>query len=210
MSRSLSDGILDALSAEAIYPFFALRLFFDTQTLNFWTGLGELSHNSVTYTGTGQLLQISELSETAEISARGAVITLSGIPSNLLSLALTEAYQGRVCEIHFGAIDANRVYLVGEDGEYILAEDSSRIVLTDTGEPNEIVLVFSGYMDQMSIDEGPETSTIALAVESKLIDLERPRVFRYTDSNQKARFPADKAFEFVEDLQDKRFSWGRS
>ena len=209
MSRSLSDGILDALSAEAIYPFFAARLFFDSQTLNFWTGLGELSHNSVTYTGTGQLLQISELAETAEISARGAVLTLSGIPSNLLSLALTEAYQGRVCEIHFGAIDANRVYLVGEDGEYILAEDSSRIDIS-TGDPNDIVLVFSGYMDQMNIEEGPETSTIALAVESKLIDLERPRVFRYTDSNQKARFQNDKAFEFVEDLQDKRFSWGRS
>jgi len=62
----------------------------------------------------------------------------------------------------------------------------------------------------MNIDEGAETSTIALSVESKLIDLERGRVFRYTDANQKSRYPDDKGFEFVEDLQDKRFSWGRT
>jgi len=208
MSRALSDSIVNVLTAESIKPFFAVRLFFDTQTLNFWTGLGDLTVASVTYTGTGRLLQISELSETAEISAQGATLTLSAIPSELISLALTEPYQGRLCQIFFGAIDANRQYLVAEDGTYILAEDTSRIDLS-SGDPNEIVEVFSGYMDQMNIEEGAETSTIGLSVESKLIDLERPRVFRYTDANQKARFPNDKGFEFVEDLQDKRFTWGR-
>jgi len=208
MSRTLSDGIVSVLTAEAIQPFFAVQMFFDTQTLNFWTGLGELTVGGVTYTGTGQLMQISELSETAEISAKGATITLSGIPSNLISLALTEPYQGRLCKIYFGAIDANRVYLTDEDGNYILNEDSSKIDIS-IGDPNDIVEVFTGYMDQMNIEEGAETSTIGLAVESKLIDLERPRVFRYTDANQKSRFTNDKGFEFVEDLQDKRFNWGR-
>lgn len=208
MSRTLSDGIVSVLTAEAIQPFFAVQMFFDTQTLNFWTGLGELTVGGVTYTGTGQLMQISELSETAEISAKGATITLSGIPSNLISLALTEPYQGRLCKIYFGAIDANRVYLTDEDGNYILNEDSSKIDIS-IGDPNDIVEVFTGYMDQMNIEEGAETSTIGLAVESKLIDLERPRVFRYTDANQKSRFTDDKGFEFVEDLQDKRFNWGR-
>jgi hypothetical protein len=208
MSRTLSDGIISVLTAEAIQPFFAVELFFNTQTLRFWTGLGNLTVGGETYTGTGQLLQIGEIGETAQISARGATLTLSGIPSNLISLALNEPYQGRLCKIFFGAIDANRAYLTDESGNYILAEDSSRIDLS-TGDPNEIVEIFSGYMDQMNIEEGAETSTIGLSVESKLIDLERPRVFRYTDQNQKSRFPNDKGFEFVEDLQDKRFNWGR-
>ncbi|MEK9917979.1 MAG: hypothetical protein VW496_01175 [Pelagibacteraceae bacterium] len=208
MSRSLSDGIVSVLSAESVKPFFAVRLFFDTQTLNFWTGLGDLTVDSVTYTGTGQLLQISELGETAEISAKGAVLTLSGIPTEIISLALTEPYQGRLCQIYFGAIDANRVYLVDESGGYILSENAARIDIS-IGDPNEIVEVFSGYMDQMNIEEGAETCTIGLSVENKLIDLERPRSFRYTDANQKARYPNDKGFEFVEDLQDKRFVWGR-
>lgn len=208
MTRSLNDGIVEVLSAEAIFPFFAVQLYFDTQPLYFWTGLGDITVDSITYTGTGQLLQISELVETAEITAKGANLTLSGIPSNLLSLALSEPYQGRICRIMFGAIDANRVYLTDESGNYILAEDSSRIDIS-SGDPNAIVEVFSGYMDQMNIEEGPETSTIALSVENKLIDLERVRPFRYTDANQKSRFPDDKGFEFVEDLQDKVFNWGR-
>lgn len=210
MSRSLSSGILSVLTANEIYPFFATRIFFDTQTLNFWTGLGDLVHNSITYTGTGQLLQISELSETAEISAKGATLTLSGIPSSLISLALTEPYQGRVCEIYFGAIDANKTYLTAEDGSYILLEDSSRITIESLDDPNDIVKVFSGYLDQMNIDEGPETCTIGVSVESKLIDLERPKVFRFTDASQKSRYPNDKGFEFVEDLQDRTFNWGRA
>jgi hypothetical protein len=61
----------------------------------------------------------------------------------------------------------------------------------------------------MDIDEGPETSTIAMSIESRLIDLERPRIFRFSDQNQKTRYPTDKGLEFVEDLQDKQFNWGR-
>ena len=208
MSRSLTDGILSVLSAAEIQPFFAVELFFDTTTLRMWTGLGDLVIEGTVYTGTGQLLQLSEISETAEIAATGANLTLSGIHSELLSLALSEPYQGRLCKIYFGAIDANRVYLTDEDGNYILAEDTSRIDIS-TGDPDGIVEVFSGYMDQMNIDEGPETSTIAMSVESKLIDLERSRIRRYTDQSQKARYPNDRGFEFVEDLQDKQFNWGR-
>jgi len=196
------------LSAAEIQPFFAVELFFDTTTLRMWTGLGDLVIEGTVYTGTGQLLQLSEISETAEIAATGANLTLSGIPSELLSLALSEPYQGRLCKIYFGAIDANRVYLTDEAGDYILAEDTSRIDIS-AGDPDGIVEVFSGYMDQMNIEEGPETSTIAMSVESKLIDLERSRIRRYTDQSQKARYPNDRGFEFVEDLQDKQFNWGR-
>jgi hypothetical protein len=99
MSRSLTDGILSVLSAAEIQPFFAVELFFDTTTLRMWTGLGDLVIEGTVYTGTGQLLQLSEISETAEIAATGANLTLSGIPSELLSLALSEPYQGRLCKI---------------------------------------------------------------------------------------------------------------
>ena len=208
MSRSLSSGIIGAISSESIKPFFAIELRFDTQTLYFWTGLGNITVDGITYVGTGQFLKVSEISETAEISAKGAMITLSGIPSELLSLILSEPYQGRLGIIRFGLMDANRSYLLDEDGNYVLQEDSSRIDIT-AGDPNDLVEIFKGYMDQMNIEEGAETSTVALSMESKLIDLERPRVLRYTDANQKSRFPTDRGFEFVEDLQDKQFNWGR-
>ncbi len=97
MSREVG-AIQSALEASEIQPLFAVQLMLDTQPLYFWTGLGDLTIDGITYVGTGQFLAISEMEETAEIAAKGAVITLSGIPSELLSLAISTPYQGRLCK----------------------------------------------------------------------------------------------------------------
>jgi len=207
MSREVG-AIQSALEASEIQPLFAVQLMLDTQPLYFWTGLGDLTIDGITYVGTGQFLAISEMEETAEIAAKGAVITLSGIPSELLSLAISTPYQGRLCKILFGAINANKQYLKQENGDFVLTEAGGRIDVTD-GDDTPAINLFTGYIDKMDIDEGPETSTIAMSIESRLIDLERPRIFRFSDQNQKTRYPTDKGLEFVEDLQDKQFNWGR-
>ncbi len=207
MSREVG-AIQSALEASEIQPLFAVQLMLDAQPLYFWTGLGDLTIDGITYVGTGQFLAISEMEETAEIAAKGAVITLSGIPSELLSLAISTPYQGRLCKILFGAIDASKQYLKQENGDFVLTEAGGRIDVTYVDNTPAINL-FTGYIDKMDIDEGPETSTIAMSIESRLIDLERPRIFRFSDQNQKTRYPTDKGLEFVEDLQDKQFNWGR-
>lgn len=186
MSRDLPAALTSALSSSEVELFYAVDLFFKTQTLRFWSGLGELVYNSETYTGSANLLAISQIDETSDVSAKGATLTLSGIPSDLLSLVLSEPYQGRKCNIYLGV------------------RDSASTAIADV-----MAQVFSGYMDQMSVDEGAETATISLAVESRLIDLERPRARRYTDENQKSRFPNDLGFQYVNDLQNKKFAWGR-
>jgi hypothetical protein len=215
-----ATGLTEALSEPEVYPFFAVELMFDTRTVDFggvniesgplyfWTGLGDLTIGNITYTGTGSMLQISEVKETADIAAAGATLTLSGIPTEILALALQEPYQGRLCYIKFGMIGANKDFLLKQDGSFILLEDSSAIDIS-TGDPNVLTTLFTGYMDQMAIEEGPDTSIISLAVESKLIDLDRPRVQRYTSASQKARYANDLAFDFIPDLQDKPLSWGR-
>ena len=207
MSRELTAGLSQQIARDEITLFFATELFFDTQTLRFWSGLGEVELDGDTYVGSGNMLQISSIDESADISAKGAALTLSGIPSEMISLALSEPYQGRKCKIFFGVLGGGE-FLLQEDGSYVLNEAGGRL---DTSPPAQQVMtqVFSGYIDQMTIDEGPETCTIAVGVESRLIDLERARVRRYTDQSQKARFANDRGFEFVNSLQDKKFAWGR-
>ena len=130
---------------------------------------------------------------------------MSGVPSELLSLALQEKYQGRELTLFFGITDQNRSFILLENGSFVLLQDGERI-LQQAGEP---AIVFKGYIDQMTIDENPKASKISLSVESRLIDLERSRVRRYTNQDQKTRFPNDRGLEFLEDLQDKQFKWGR-
>ena len=208
MSRDLDPSTVTAISQDVVQPFFAVELLFDgNETLRMWTGQGTLVLNDGTqWVGTGNLLDISSIEETSEMSVKGATLTLSGVPSEVLSLALSEPYQGRVCNIYFGTFSSGS--LLKETGNYILLQDGSRINV-ETGEKGFNQL-FSGYMDQMNIDDGPETSTIELKVENRLIDLERARVARYTQFYQKSVYPDDDGLKFVEDLQTRKVPWGRS
>jgi hypothetical protein len=208
MSRDISSDLIETLSDDVIHPFFAIELFFDTSTLRFWSGVGELDFGDNTYTGSGNMIAVSAIDETSDISAQGARLTLSGLPSEMISLAINEPYQGRKCFIYFGTLDVTGDRLTQQNGHLILNQDNSAI-LGEGDFRDTITQIFSGYIDQMNIDEGPETSQISVAVESRLIDLQRPRNRRYTDANQKSRFPNDKGFEFVESLQQKKFAWGR-
>ena len=206
MSRDLFLDTVENIEAPVVKPFFAVELNFSSETIRMWTGQGTLVlADGTEWFGLGQLLNISSIEETSEMAVKGATVSLSGIPSNLLSLALSEPYQGRVCKIYFGTLSYGAI--LQEDGAYILLQDGSKI-LVEAGEKgfNEL---FSGYMDQMNIEEGSDTSTIEMSVENKLIDLERARVARYTSGYQKSLYPNDLGLDFIEDLQDKKIPWGR-
>jgi hypothetical protein len=183
-TRDIDSVLENTLDDSVIEPFFAVELIFDSSPLRIWTGLGDATIDGQTYTGTGELLSVSSIEETTEIAARGATLTLTGVPSSLISTALQTPYQGRVCNIYFGVIDGNTY--------------------------SNLTEVFSGYMDEMNIDEGPESSRIELKVENKLIDLERQRVRRYTSEYQRSRFPNDAGLDFVESIQGQKTLWGRS
>jgi hypothetical protein len=207
MSRDLSAALSNSLEDNVVSPFFAIDLEFDSpNTLRLWTGYGTLVYEGISYYGTGELLGISSVEETVEMSAKGATLTLSGVPSEVISLALQEPYQGRVCKINFGMFATDN--LLQEDGtSYILMQDGSKIRLES--QQTSLTEVFTGYMNQMSIEEGPESSTIQLSVENKLVDLERSRVARYTSAFQRNRFTGDAGLDFVESLQDQKLTWGR-
>jgi hypothetical protein len=207
MSRDLSNDTIISINENVVYPFFATELKFDgDNTLRMWTGQGTLVlEDGTQWVGLGQMLNISSIEETSEIAVKGATLTLSGVPSEVLSLALSEPYQGRVCNIYFGTFVQGS--LLQESASYILLQDGSRINLED--QSKTFSELFSGYMDQMNIEESGETSTIQLLVENKLIDLERARVARFTSGYQKSIYAGDLGFDFVEDLQDKQISWGK-
>ena len=207
MSRDLPVEFIGELTREVVYPFFAVEIDFASGPLYVWTGYGDLIANGNTYLGAGQLVNISSIEETTEIEAKGATITMSGIPSSFLSLALTEPYQGRPCRIYFGLWLSNKE----------ISTQANQIITTENlfnfeveGESNFFAEIFSGELDQMNISEQGSTSTISVTAENVLIKLERPVVRRFTNEDQKSRFPNDRGLEYVASLQDKEIFWGRT
>ena len=153
--------------------------------LNLWSGVGELSYDGETYLGVGDLLGISEIKESADISATGMNISLTGVKSSLVSVAKDHEYQGRPLTVHLGAFD------------------TSGSLVADP------IIIFSGFMDTMTIAEAGEYSTISIAVENKLIAFEKTKIRRYTAEDQKIDHPTDKGFEFVTAIVEKEIIWGR-
>ena len=178
MTRTIPSALLTALSQPEVQPYHAIELLFDSAPIRLWTGYGDKVISSNTYTGGGSLLTISGFEEVGDLSAKSIQISLSGMPSTLVTLALSEPYQRRECKVYFGT--------------------------RDTATPIE---VFSGSMNTMSIEDNGDSSTISLKVESKLIRLEKASNRRYTEENHAARHSGDAFFSFVTKLQDKRVEW---
>ena len=184
MSRGLHADMETAVEASVVRPFLLVDLMF-TSPIYLWTGFGDLNYSETDYLGVGELLGINVIEESQDLGAKGLSINLSGINgTTLLNKALTEEYQGKAVTIKLGVFDS--------DGN-----------IEDTP-----IIIFSGFMDVLSIDEGSEKSTIALTVENKLIQLGRSNSRRYNSNDQRSEHPTDQGFDYVTSIAEKDIIWG--
>ena len=189
MSRGITTAFNNAITSQVVRPFLAVELEFSTGTLRFWNGYGDITMtaggSSNTFTGLGDLMGVSAVSESDQVEAIGATLSLTGIKSSLISAALSANYTNRNASIFFGLFDTNKSVIA------------------------DVYTLFKGKMDIMKIDEGAESATIVLNLENRLIALDRAKERRYTHEDQQLSFSGDLGFEFVPDLQDKEIIWGK-
>ena len=180
----INTSITDTLAEDHQNLFFAVKCEFDTETLRLWSGDGDLSVGGENYLGVGTLLAISPVEDNLELTSTGVSVSLAGMDSTVLNLALTENYQNRLLTIFLG----------------FLLEGSEVVIGTMT--------VFKGRIQSMTINDDPNGSTITLDAENRLIDLERPSNLRYTKESQKFIDSSDSCFNRVQSLADKEIIWG--
>ncbi len=185
MSRNLPVNFLAALNSTVLRPALFFKGTFGDGDLRLWSGLGAITALGEEYVGAGTLLGISTIDETGDVVASGTSLSLSGVPSELVSAALDEVRQGLPGRIYLG--------LMNEVGALV----------------DDPVLLFAGRIDVPEIADDEQTCTITISYESRLIDLTRAREWRYTDESQKALYPGDRGFEYVTGIQDKEIVWGR-
>lgn len=185
MSRDITEAAAAALAAQNV----RLAVFFEGEfpsgTVRLWSGVGEIEVFGETFTGAGTLLGVSEIGETDDVVASGAVVSLSGVPTDLVQIAIDEAQQGLPGRVWIGLFD--------EAGEIIA----------------DPVQAFAGRLDVPEITNDRDTLTITISYESRLIDLNTAREWRYTHESQQLLFPGDRGFDHVTTIQDKELRWGR-
>ena len=184
MARDLTAAMEAALGAANVRWALLFEGQFDSGTLRFWSGLGDLSHGGQTYTGAGNLIGVGAVRESSDLRNDAMQVELSGIPSELISIALSEDYQGRSIIVSLAVFDA------------------SGAIIAD---PTDLI---NGFADQMTISDSGETASIRISVESEVARFERASLRRYTAASLKEDYPGDKGLDFASLLSNQDIVWG--
>ncbi len=190
--RDLTPEMIAECESGGILPIIIAELAFDSGTLYMWSGIGTLYWNGNDYMGGGNLIAVSSIEETQKLEAKGIVVSLSGIPTTLISVALSERTRGR----------AFRMWLAASDDQPDSVGDIS---------PDNLIFtpyrIFTGLMDVMEWGDDGKTGTIRLSVESSMLLGQRSKIQRYTSEDQKKLYPADEGLDLIPQLQDKEVVW---
>jgi hypothetical protein len=182
----MTSAMQAAVCAPVLRPALLLAMQFATETAYAWTGYRPLTWNGMTFQGVGDLGDIAGISEDCEVEAKGVVLSLSGIPSDLISNVLWEVRVLGTVKVWFALFDATGA---------IIADP---------------VLAYQGKMDAPATEDNGETCTATINVENVLVDLNRAVYRRFTNEDQQQDYPGDTAFQYVAGLQEQITFWGRS
>lgn len=170
--RSLSAPVIAALGGQTVYIVQLVYLGFSTPI-----GLNlsniDIYYGTTLYKGAGSIGAVSEIDDSpGEI--KGLTFSLSGVDPANIALALDDAavVQGTACQIYTALLDEN----------YQLVN---------------AMLDWDGRLDTMSITEDGETCTISVTAESTAVDLLKGYASTFSDPDQRAIDPTDRAFEYL-------------
>lgn len=180
--RDIDSTLAAVLSGKVADVALLAEMVFDSGTLYMWTGYGDLTWDSKTFLGGGNLIGISGTEETQELQAKGLELTLSGIPEDQIALALTEKTRGRPFRMWLASVVDNVV----------------------VGTPYRI---FTGMMDVLSMNDTGQEASLVLTVENSLIIGQRSKVRRYTSEDQRKYYSNDTGLDRIPQLQDKEVVW---
>lgn len=182
-----------AFGSDRFTPFYAVEIgpLTGSSYLRMWTGLGDIQLSTPggteTFKGGGTLLELSNsLKEISRTEASGVDIKLALTSQNVRNLILNNDLKDKDVTIYLGIFD---------------------------GETDPVGSVyFTGFVDITGIRLSQGTEFASLVCENDILKLSRRRASRYTSGYQngvnKTGFDTDRGFDFVEALQNKRFTWG--
>lgn len=188
--REISASNETALLGSVVRPIVFARLDFSSGVQRYHTGIGPKTavhptHGSETYTGIGDFGGIQgDVVESVSKAAQTLQLTLSGLNASLINIALVDDYFRRDVEIMLGL------------------ENASGALVDDP------VILFSGFMEYMTISLKEKTGSIVLRCEGRGSNLRRSSDVRFTDEDKQREVNGDLLAEYVYRMADLELYWG--
>lgn len=186
--RDIPAPVLAVLGDRVQHLALFFRLELDTDPLFLWSGLGPKTYEGDVYQGVGDLLSVSSIAESVDLTAASVQFRLSGVPAELIGRSLFEAVRLRPV----------RIILVWFSGA---AFDTALGGLE----------LYRGFADTLVVTEGSDTAEILLNTENRLIELRRGTGRVWSGEDQRSiRDPNDTGFDRVAKLAELDLGeWGQ-
>lgn len=183
MSRGRTTPQRNADTARHAGVAILLELLFDSGTLRLCVGPYSVTIGADVYYATGTALSVEEHGEATD-GTEGLQFGLSGLDPAVLPLVVNEPYKGRVLRMAELRFDANHQPVGDPQVEYV------------------------GRMVAMTSSEDPEQRTHTVVVQTEHYDAEGRRSvqLRFSDAEQRRRYPDDKGAEYVTSLTERVLS----
>lgn len=139
-----------------------------------------------TYWPTGQVLNFTPITETAEPTVQRATFELTGVDSALVTHLVTANVVNRPCYVY-----------------KIILDEYDRLL-------DAPVQIFQGKLDAPYFNFDPEkgTATVGVTAASRWVNFTMLRGRRASHSEQQLWFPGDMGFEFVPQMVNATIEWG--
>lgn len=157
-----------------------IELLFTSGTLRLCLGPWSITSGGNLYTHTGAALSIDAHGEAAD-GTEGLAFTLTGLDSGIFDLLVTEPYQRRLVRVLEQRFNADDTPADVASVEYV-----GRMVSMASAE-----------------DVGSRSWTVTVQTEQYDAEARRARNLRYSDAEQRRRYPADLGAEYVASLVER-------
>ncbi len=178
--KTMSAAMLAACAAEIVDYIGFAEFDFESGVSRVNTTESDIVYDGKTWIGVARVAQIGNIEESDELEAAGFAATL--FAGDYAALALGDPFRGRRAQAWVAFRDAA--------GSIIGVLDYTR-----------------GRMDKMPITLG-RAGKVELSTLNRWADWQRVNAARFTDAQQKARYPDDRGFEQVSQANETVVQWG--
>jgi len=165
---------------------------FRTNPQNWWLGYGPLTAGGVDYQGTGDVIKISSMILTYGMSAGMVRFDIPSASPEMVARCDNQAVEvnSRRCQLFYQLFST-----VERDGEH-----QGRLI----GDP---ISMFVGEMRDMRSTSSADSRNIELEAYGRMSRQAKPPYGRWTDADQRARYPGDTGLGLIASLKDKAITW---
>lgn len=191
MAKSITTDQRTAFNNWHVVVVFFVELALDSGTRRYSTMAYDMTWGGNPWLGMGIITNIEPIKENITLTATGLKISLTGVPSDIVSLALQEPIQGRTCRVWVGVLNKDTLALIDTPIQEYKGLLNVPLIEDDDGEGVSNV----------------HSSSVSLSVEGRLADMFRPNTRRYTDADQQKYYPNDLIFQYMPQMSEKVAIW---